>query len=128
MKICEFITCYSFVLTGANVFALINSLIRRYLCGITQQTKRSHCARSPLEAKQLVYPGKTTRPTRQTFYRPTRQTIQSPNETNIQLPNEANHSIAQRDKPFNRPTRQTIQSPNEANHSIAQRGKNTHTH
>ena len=36
MKICECITCDSFVLTGASVFALINSSIRRYLCGITQ--------------------------------------------------------------------------------------------
>ena len=36
MKICECITCESFVLIGASVFALINSSIRRYLCGITQ--------------------------------------------------------------------------------------------
>ena len=36
MKICEYVTCDSFVLTGASVFALINSSIRRYLCGITQ--------------------------------------------------------------------------------------------
>ena len=36
MKICERITCDSFVLTGASVIALINSSIRRYLCGITQ--------------------------------------------------------------------------------------------
>ena len=36
MKICECITCDSFVLTGASVFALINSSIRRYLCEITQ--------------------------------------------------------------------------------------------
>ena len=36
MKICECITSNSFVLTGGSVFALINSSIRRYLCGITQ--------------------------------------------------------------------------------------------
>ena len=34
MKICECITCDSFVLTGAS--ALINSSIRRYFCCITQ--------------------------------------------------------------------------------------------
>ena len=36
MKICECITCDSFVLTGASVFALINSSTRHYLCGITE--------------------------------------------------------------------------------------------
>ena len=36
VKIYEGITCGSFILTGASVFALINSSIRRYLCGITQ--------------------------------------------------------------------------------------------
>ena len=116
------------------MFALINSLFRRYLCGITQQSKRNHCARSPLEVKQLVYQAKTTRA-----------------EANIQSRNEAwKHSIAQGSKhsiaqqgleTFNRPTRQTfncptrqtiqspneanIQLPNEANHSIAQRGKHS---
>ena len=95
---------------------LINSLIRCYLCGMTHQTKRGYCARSPLEAKQLVYQGKTTRPTRQIFNSPTRL-------GNIQSPNEANRPTTET---FNRPMRQTIQSPNEASkHSIAQVGLQT---
>ena len=67
MKICECITCDSFVLTGAS--ALINSSIRRYLCGITQLklneaivlVKKLNEARSPIKAKQLAQRGKTTR-------------------------------------------------------------------
>ena len=84
MKICECITCDSFVLTGASVFALINSSIRRYLCGITQLklneaivlVKKLNEAivlvrplrqnNSPIEAKQLAQRGKTTHPTRRT--------------------------------------------------------------
>ena len=69
MKICECITCDSFVLTGASVFALINSSIRRYLCEITQLklneaivlVKKLNEARSPIKAKQLAQRGKTTR-------------------------------------------------------------------
>ena len=70
MKICECITYDSFVLTGASVFALINSSIRRYLCGIRQfkaivlvkklneaivlvRPLRQH--NSPIEAKQLAH-------------------------------------------------------------------------
>ena len=67
MKICECITCDSFVLTGAS--ALINSSIRRYFCCITQLklneaivlVKKLNEARSPIKAKQLAQRGKTTR-------------------------------------------------------------------
>ena len=67
MKICECITCDSFVLTGAS--ALINSSIRRYFCCITQLklneaivlVKKLNEARSSIKAKQLAQRGKTTR-------------------------------------------------------------------
>ena len=76
MKICECITYDSFVLTEASVFALFNSSIRRYLCGITPHKLNEaivlvktlneaivliHPSRqnsSPNEAKQLGQRGK----------------------------------------------------------------------